>query len=344
MKNSKLKIPLNYIDKIICISDILVEFSNGRIVHFRRNRNDFTKKELENIFQSLFHTYSDFDYYWIDNHECAIKLWDSNFFKNIISIFKKSNVEHKLFFVDNNLGESKYKELLNYKQVPGLIGFTKKYNFEIIPRKFDKKFICLNRIPKPHRRNIFTYMRDNFESHSFLSFAPINSQDKDFKYLDDVPETTYGNMSHAWPSDFQKKSFVNIVTESMYDSGPIHITEKTDKCFSAGQPFLLVSGPYYLKKLKELGFKTFDKWWDESYDLEWDGNLRINLIKDTIKKISFWSIEECEKKYEEMIPILKHNQNHAKSFKRVGNYDMVQFESSLWELEKIEFNENKSLF
>ena len=32
----------------------------------------------------------------------------------------------------------------------------------------------------------------------------------------------------------------------------------------------LVSGmnPHYLKKLKELGFKTFDSWWDESYDSE----------------------------------------------------------------------------
>ena len=63
-----------------------------------------------------------------------------------------------------------------------------------------------------------------------------------------------------------------------------------------------------MKKLKELGFKTFDKWWDESYDEIEHESKRLTAIKELILNINSWSDEKCEQIYREMIPILKHNQ------------------------------------
>jgi len=72
----------------------------------------------------------------------------------------------------------------------------------------------------------------------------------------------------------------------------------------------MVSSPHTLKYLHELGFKTFDKWWDESYDLEEDNEKRLEKICELILKISKFSIKKCKLIYDDMIPILKYNQNN----------------------------------
>ena len=82
----------------------------------------------------------------------------------------------------------------------------------------------------------------------------------------------------------------------------------------------MVAGGGYLKKLKEYGFKTFDKWWDEYYDDEIDFYKRIDKIKNLILEISKWSIEECESKYKEMKDVLLHNQNLSISFFKNGHF------------------------
>ena len=125
-------------------------------------------------------------------------------------------------------------------------------------------------------------------------------------------------MMHTIPQEWHE-SFCAIVTESRYytdkDEGIINdkdegcfITEKTEKCFTVGIPFIMVSTPGFLKKLKELGFKTFDKWWDESYDDEKNPAKRFKKIKDLIYEISKWDNEKIEKTYAEMKDVLRWNQ------------------------------------
>lgn len=299
--------------------------------HISRVKKPLIKKVVETIFQ----TYSDYTLAWLDVQECAIALWDSENFKYLIELFDNINKSEQLLFVDNNLGYSKYKNKINYKQTTGMLGFNNRKDFEIKSRKFEKKFICLNRQPKPHRRDIIKHMQ-NFKDTSFLSFAPRYANDVDRIVLDDVEDISHGNLKHAFTHEYQKISFCNIVTETMIDSGPIHITEKVDKCFSAGQPFILTAGPHYLKKLKELGFKTFDKWWDESYDSEVDYANRLKKIKETITYVGNFSLSKCEKIYKEMIPILIHNQNHVKTLDNTYKY-------WLWPQEKLNINNEKSI-
>ena len=44
------------------------------------------------------------------------------------------------------------------------------------------------------------------------------------------------------------------------------VTEKTAKCLATGKPFVLLSGPGYLKTLQNFGFETYRDVIDESYD------------------------------------------------------------------------------
>jgi hypothetical protein len=101
--------------------------------------------------------------------------------------------------------------------------------------------------------------------------------------------------------------FVNIVTETLFDADSIFISEKTYKPIYLCQPFIVFGNPYTLKKLKELGYKTFDKWWDESYDVEIDVNKRFVKIVNILEEISEWNMNECFEIKKEMQEILIHN-------------------------------------
>jgi hypothetical protein len=101
--------------------------------------------------------------------------------------------------------------------------------------------------------------------------------------------------------------FVNIVTETLFDTDSIFISEKTYKPIYLCQPFIIFGNPHTLKKLKELGYKTFDKWWDESYDNETDINEKFNKIVNILEQISEWDMDKCFEIKKEMQDILIHN-------------------------------------
>ena len=65
-------------------------------------------------------------------------------------------------------------------------------------------------------------------------------------------------------------------------------------------PFFVVGNPHTLKKLKELGFKTFECIWDESYDNELDLNTRIEKIISEVKKLTNISLEELHEKFRKL--------------------------------------------
>jgi hypothetical protein len=97
------------------------------------------------------------------------------------------------------------------------------------------------------------------------------------------------------------------VTETLTEKDVVFITEKTYKPIYVCQPFIIVGNTYTLKKMKELGFKTFDKWWDESYDNELDFETKMNKITKVLEEISTWDFEKCYKIREEMKEVLIYN-------------------------------------
>lgn len=105
-------------------------------------------------------------------------------------------------------------------------------------------------------------------------------------------------------------SYFNIVCETSCHSDYTFITEKTLRPIINLQPFIVFGNPYTLKSLKEMGFKTFDKWIDESYDLEINTNKRFELAYNEILKISKLDIDEIHEMYFDMFEILDHNFNN----------------------------------
>jgi hypothetical protein len=106
----------------------------------------------------------------------------------------------------------------------------------------------------------------------------------------------------AWTS-----ALWHIVTETIYYDDKLHLTEKIFKPIVSHRPFILAAAPGNLAYLKSYGFRTFDRWIDESYDNEQDPDLRMSMIVAEVERLCKLSPEELQTMYNEMQEVLDHN-------------------------------------
>lgn len=106
-----------------------------------------------------------------------------------------------------------------------------------------------------------------------------------------------------------ENSFLNLVTETRFNSSFNYISEKSIKPINVYRPFVVLSTPGHLNLLKSLGFKTFDAWWDESYDEEKNHHKRFAMVYDIVNDILKKDISELQIMLLEMIPVLYHNKH-----------------------------------
>ena len=85
---------------------------------------------------------------------------------------------------------------------------------------------------------------------------------------------------------FYKNSLIHVVTETEFFTDIIHVSEKTFKPIMYKQPFIFLGPPYILKFLQDSGYKTFNNFWDESYDNITDHHSRMLAILELIESLS----------------------------------------------------------
>lgn len=101
---------------------------------------------------------------------------------------------------------------------------------------------------------------------------------------------------------------INLVTETLFFTSSAFASEKIWKPMAASQIFLVISGPYYLKGLRKLGFKTFAPYINEEYDLELDPVDRALMVVNELKRLISMNESDFLKLLEQCAPILEHNQ------------------------------------
>ena len=109
------------------------------------------------------------------------------------------------------------------------------------------------------------------------------------------------------PIDQLMESFVFVVTETCYWQNKTHLTEKIFKPIVLRMPFLLLGCVNNLEYLRSYGFKTFNDFWDESYDTMADPILRMQSVTTILTELSNLSKEKLQSILVEMEPILEHN-------------------------------------
>lgn len=128
-----------------------------------------------------------------------------------------------------------------------------------------------------------------------------------------------------------KEALWHVVTETVFYYDKLHLTEKIFKPIVHQRPFILVAAPGNLAYLKSYGFKTFDRWIDESYDNEQDPAKRIEMVVAELKKLCQLSMTEINQMYQEMKEVLDYNFNHFYGkFKTIIANELVDnFEGSV---------------
>jgi len=115
--------------------------------------------------------------------------------------------------------------------------------------------------------------------------------------------------SHCQP-DLYAGTFCAVVTESIFAQPVATVSEKPFNAIQNQRPFVVAGTPYTLQLLRDMGFKTFGDFWDESYDTETNHQKRLIKILELLNTIGNMSIQECQDMYNQMKPVLLHNYNN----------------------------------
>lgn len=227
------------------------------------------------------------------------------------------------------------------------LGYPCSYQDSILKKEIQKKFWSSHRRYTLHRHLISSYLAgmDGIYGWNFIcdekslldnpwfNFSNIslnihkkiidgNKKLNDSKLIIDSdfpPETVvkYGQSASGMGNvyKFYDKNFLNsvencfcaVVSETRFAQPFANISEKVFHPMYKKTPFLLVSSAHSLEYLKKLEFKTFNKWWDESYDAEENNEKRMIKIFEVIEYINSKNIKELQNIYNDMQDILDHN-------------------------------------
>ena len=227
----------------------------------------------------------------------------------------------------------KHKFLRNIKNIDTEINYKKK-NIEKI-----KPFLKVNRTNRPERDLFMLFIEHEDLYDKFkISFPHFSKEDfpthnRFKKYLkpsninfllnkvpfdiDKTDETNHGPAGYGegyfnadlpfQPIHYRNTLFSIVMCAFPFVENACHLHSSTFNPIHQGHP-IIQFGPYKsLERMRERGFKTFDKWWDESYDEIKDGWERFDEILKLVDKLSRKSNKELLEMYVDMKDVLQHN-------------------------------------
>jgi hypothetical protein len=109
---------------------------------------------------------------------------------------------------------------------------------------------------------------------------------------------------------FYENSYFNVVLETMIDvdgSGGVFVTEKTFKPIFNNQFFVEVAAANTLAHLRDLGYQTFSRCIDESYDQITDNQQRFEAVLELTQKLAAMPQSQLHELYIKLQPEICHN-------------------------------------
>ena len=151
-------------------------------------------------------------------------------------------------------------------------------------------FLYLNKATREHRVNLYNQLTkdgvlDN-SIYTFVNMEPSRRLPKKYELPGIEPENypRWGKDQDIYEAPYVD-TVCSIISETNDNDNEIFMTEKIWKPIMAEHVFVVHGNYLYLQKLREMGFKTFGKYFDESYDLEKDPSKRIEKIVSLCKNL-----------------------------------------------------------
>jgi len=170
-------------------------------------------------------------------------------------------------------------------------------------------YFSYNQIPQDKSSNEITcqpfgrdYIENNYKTNqTFLAAGPFRADT-----LDDTEHNSFESLHR----EHFENSYCNFVIETHFElegGNGTTLTEKIVKPICHNQFFIIIGPPYTLKKLRELGYKSFNRCIDESYDSIEDNEERMNAVIELCTNIAAMSLDDIHKLYLELKPEITHN-------------------------------------
>ena len=105
--------------------------------------------------------------------------------------------------------------------------------------------------------------------------------------------------------------YVGLETVAIYPAPFLSLI--SFKGIATKRPFIILGAPGTIKYLQDLGFRTFNQWWDESYDSELNFETRTSMIISLVEQISHYPPHRLQEICAEMSDILEYNYQHLTS-------------------------------
>ena len=230
------------------------------------------------------------------------------------------------------------QRLIEQEDLPNEVSVDMEYKYKSVNIFKTKHFLKINRTNR-NERDIFLLFL-NFEKlldKCLVSFPELHKwpeyPEMFYKYIqkenindlktklpfdiDETDETNHGpagvgegffDADLAFNPIHYRNSFISIVMGAFaFDKDGYHLHSSTFNPMYCGHPIIQFAPYKTLEVMKQYGFKTFDKWWDESYDNEKDDWKRLQMIMDLVLEISKYDKKDLLHMYEDMKETLQHN-------------------------------------
>jgi len=214
------------------------------------------------------------------------------------NIFNYSNFDMKLHYID----------YFSVWSVTGNIHWTSQVNY----KKDSKDFLALAFTVRPGKKIMLDALKEN----GLYNKGYITDSDNIIDNLDD----SKGRYNIRSMTDEYEKhpNFMNItpwtkavhfelVIEDTESNVPLYASEKIYRAMYNKMPFIVHGKKGYLQLLKDLGYKTFDTIFDESYDELGNREDKAMLIAKEIS--NFCNLEQAKKQdlIKSVNDIVEHN-------------------------------------
>jgi len=186
-----------------------------------------------------------------------------------------------------------------------------------------KWFTCYNNNPKYERGLLVDQLaKNNLLQHGIVTFqfpervqAPHNVtfswNHHDGSRLIDEEDFVLNKTPEFIPNNFAKSyfnGFIDVVSESSFNTGNFFVTEKTCKPIVGLKPFMVLASENYHKNLVEdYGIELYDELFDYSFDSMPNINDRIQGIIDNLNRIVQWDLSKIQEIHNILLPKMLYN-------------------------------------
>ena len=250
----------------------------------------------------------------------------------------KLNPKNVWYLTGNLIAHEKYKDVYPYNIVSvtsqelwndAFAHCKQELTFSPSNEKF--LFLSFNRQPRLHRilllaelmhHELFDYGKISFNLMRGNCTGYIKNYNPDYenygikltemgKQIIDIDNDP--NLACNVNTSLMEQTFVSLVTETHVHPGTLQFSEKVWKPLMSGHPFILLASNHALKCLKNIGFKTYSDWFDESYD-DADLQTKLKIICQNLLRYKNCSVEELKVIREQMKEVARYNQQRMEEY------------------------------